>query len=329
MPPLPRPPEHFSKTPAVLDTEANTHNGLDSLVSLFDAFDQTLGTVRLLEKYHRSTVATPRTHIPRENLNLIFLDFPKAYLRSLETLIYPDWYTACFLGDYRNSSVWGHYAAGHTGVCLIFRPEKVGGEAGLTLQSVSASPAPGPFTKAWNRGATESFPLAFHEVTYDATIGETDFFRSIGNLPMSTLWDSWYTDRHGDRSTCCDHIDSDDEDRWRNNYWRQFVRGVTSKTKDWAYEKEYRLILNGSFGDIQQKENRKLTYDFECLEGIIFGINTKDTDKVKILRIIRDKCREQSRQKFDIYQAYYSREDKGIEKRRLEVGSDFWSGNNC
>ena len=111
MPPLPRPPEHFSKTPAVLDTEANTHNGLDSLVSLFDAFDQTLGTLRLLEKYHRSTVATPRTHIPRENLNLIFLDFPKAYLRSLETLIYPDWYTACFLGDYRNSSVWGHYAA--------------------------------------------------------------------------------------------------------------------------------------------------------------------------------------------------------------------------
>ena len=61
----------------------------------------------------------------------------------------------------------------------------------------------------------------------------------------------------------------------------------TFKTKDWAYEQEYRLILENNSGQLNEKDHRKLTYDFDSLKGIIFGMRTKD--KVKIRFIEKEK----------------------------------------
>ena len=52
-----------------------------------------------------------------------------------------------------------------------------------------------------------------------------------------------------------------------------------------------------------EDEQRKLKYDFKDLEGIIFGYKTSIDDKIKIMKIIEQKCEEQKRYDFSFYQA--------------------------
>ncbi|MGP5435843.1 DUF2971 domain-containing protein [Psychrobacter alimentarius] len=56
----------------------------------------------------------------KKNKNFVIIDFPKDYISQLEKLIFPNWYTACFMSECTNSSVWGHYGDNHSGVCLVF-----------------------------------------------------------------------------------------------------------------------------------------------------------------------------------------------------------------
>jgi hypothetical protein len=115
----------------------------------------------------------------------------------------------------------------------------------------------------------------------------------------------------GVRSRCADHI-INDEQKWRDQYWKNFYRDITIKSKDWAYENEHRLILSSSFDSFADPKDRSLTYDFKSLKGIIFGIKTKTEDKLEIIKIIESKCRENNRDDFKFYQARYSPQDKCI-----------------
>ncbi len=54
--------------------------------------------------------------------------------------------------------------------------------------------------------------------------------------------------------------------------------------------------------------NRKLKYDFNDLDGIIFGIKIKEEYKLKIMEIIGKKCKAKGREDFKFYQAFYSKE---------------------
>lgn len=63
-----------------------------------------------------------KTEISESNLPLFAtLDFPNFYLETLEKLMYPESYIACFMEKIRSSSLWGHYGDGHRGICLIFK----------------------------------------------------------------------------------------------------------------------------------------------------------------------------------------------------------------
>ena len=84
------------------------------------------------------------------------------------------------------------------------------------------------------------------------------------------------------------------------------ARAACCKTTDWAYEQEFRLVLNPVLDDSFTKGQRTLTYDFNSLKGIVFGIRTTDRDKLEILDIIGNKCRESQRRDFQVFQAYYS-----------------------
>jgi hypothetical protein len=50
-----------------------------------------------------------------------------------------------------------------------------------------------------------------------------------------------------------------------------------------------------------------MKYDFSALDGIIFGIRTPATDKIKIIEIIERKCKEAGRTDFNFYQAVQTR----------------------
>ena len=64
---------------------------------------------------------------------------------------------------------------------------------------------------------------------------------------------------------------------------------------------------------------RTLTYDFRSLKGIVFGMRTPNSDKLRIIETIHKKCQENDRSDFELFQAYYSPEAGGIEKYRLNL----------
>ena len=247
-----------------------------------------------------------RTHPPEilDRINRMTMpDFPKVYVEQLDRLLWTDWYTACFTESYCNSSVWAKYADGHKGVCLIFKSIEKDDSNNLELNN-------------------NSITLPFRKVHYEDKPSETDFFRTICRMPMGTLRELWYTDQDGNISECATHIESDQSRTdWREDYRKNFFRYTTTKTKDWKYEQEYRLVLDDGLGQFNEKGDRPLTYDFSSLKGIIFGIRTPTEDKVKIREIIEEKkkCSENKQTDFKYFQAYYSANDGKIHKREIRL----------
>ena len=266
-----------------------------------------------LQRSRRQTIVqrdndSIREEIFRKNCQLVIGDFPRIYLNEVERLLWPKWYAACFMKNYHNSSVWGHYGDGHRGACLIFETTNMGESNGLKLNKV--------------RGKSEK-TMPFHEVRYANKPGEVDFFRSIGRLSVPELIKLWYTDSEGNRSECASHIrpDGNKKEDWQEIYWKNFYRDITTKTKDWKYEQEYRLILGKEIRTrtVHGKKIRTLTYDFDSLKGIIFGIKTSDEDRSEIIRIIQNKREKYKRSDFKYYQAYYFRGDGNIHKYELAL----------
>lgn len=230
-------------------------------------------------------------------------DFPEKYMTKLETLLYQNWYTASFIEDFSNSSLWGHYGENHKGVCLKFKTTHEGEKYQIKLKKFT-----GP----------SAITHSFHRIEYSSKHVEIDFFRSFGRLPKYQLMYEWYKDEKGNLSNCGDHLENN-LDEWRKKYQENFLKAVTVKLKDWEYEKEYRLIINDILIEYRDKDERKLMYDFDDLEAIIFGIKTSTSDKIRILKIIKNKCEQNNRKKFDFYQAYYSKDTGNIATYKLDL----------
>lgn len=246
---------------------------------------------------------------------LFIVNFPQNYLNAVEKLTYPKIYVSCFTGEkaINNSSVWGHYGDCHKGVCLIFEANenkklslsnaKVGyGHNGIVLGEIS---------------------LSFEKIIYRESYPEIDFFRSIGRLPIPKLNSTWYSGDEGYVSSIHNEI-FDNTDNWREAYWGIFSSNNSIKTKDWEYEDEYRLVLNGGEDGKIDKDYRFLKYDFNNLKGLIFGINTPNDEKAKIFEIIQKKCAEHQRKDFELHQAYYCSFNKNIQFKKL----NYWFNGN-
>ena len=284
----------------------------------------------------------------QSGIEFLFVDFPQYYISEIVGLVYPEWYVACFLMDFKNSSVWAHYGDHHRGACLVFDggedpdnlhlrltapdispprmdPPLAGFEAvGSSLDSLAEKMA----ETSRRLGATDftvnsltpkyqAFP--FHPVTYGLGFGELNFFRSILVTPLAEKLETWYTDREGNRSAYGAHLRTSGPDSLPREYWERFYRDVTIKTQDWAYEKEARLLLSSVVFNLGEAERRKLKYEFSALKGIIFGLNMSDEDKMRIIDIIKGKCRESRRTDFQFYQAYYDHDHESIGRYLLEV----------
>jgi hypothetical protein len=248
---------------------------------------------------------------PPESQALIFVtrDFPARYVQALDELIHPPCFAACFVANPADASMWGTYGDSHTGVCLKFKTTADSeGRPALNLNGITG----------WRGGAgmasepIRSFhPRSFYKVNYSESYPEIDFFNSLGRLPIPLLNAVWYTDADGERSTC-HSVHSLDTDAWRQKYWESFQSGAICKTSEWAHEQEYRLLLWSSLHEFRDKPSRKLQYKFSDLTGIIFGAKTATEDKLKIMKIVEDKCRAEKRSDFEFHQAQYSRKDRGF-----------------
>ena len=317
------PPGYLARLPGLIRQLYQENPTLPSSATsiLFSVYNRMYDNLNVLRKYDTREQGNTTDGVLQSNRELIILDFPRIYLSQLVRILYPTWYVACFLEDYRNSSVWGHYGDSHKGACLIFNVEDDSAHPCIQLRKIVGSSghkdtSTGEFVSklTWDYS-----PVLFYKISYQDEIQELDFFRSIGVLPTGKLISDWYTDRTGRRSKCSSHIGINDEETWRNSYWKKFYRDITVKTRDWAYEKEVRLILNSGMKDLSQPDTRNLTYRFSSLRGIIFGISMSDTDKVEAIDIILNKCREINRDSFEFYQAYYGHESKAIEAEKLDI----------
>lgn len=206
-------------------------------------------------------------------------DFPAAYVRALEGLLYPEWRTACFVRKPTHASMWGVYADGHKGVCLGFRSQAgADGEPVMQLHGAFGHKFDSTVTRPW----FTSHVLPFAPVRYDTVYPPTDFFRSLGRLTRSALAGFWYCDEDGGRSARIADILAEDPD-WRDAYWARAGAIVSTKLSHWSHEEEHRLVAEGRR---DSPEERKFRYRLEDLEGVIFGIRTSHADKHEIIRLL-------------------------------------------
>jgi len=222
-----------------------------------------------------------------KNTVVILNDFPEKFVSKLEDIIYPEWYSASFLSDNINTTIWSHYGDRHKGVCLAFKTQKENDNQFLNLNT--------------NK-------YFFNKIEYHNNHVEIDFFRSLGNLPKDALIKYWYTDFRNNKSPLCNHLENNEnENAWRKLYWANFQKSFSVKLKEWNTESEYRLVLPNTLKQYNEKNSRKLSYSFNDLESITFGIKTEYKAKLEIIKIIEKKCIEFSRKNFQFYQARYNK----------------------
>lgn len=234
-----------------------------------------------------------KRHEVKNNLNFLE-NFPNIYLKQIEQLLYPDCYIACFSSSYKNSSMWSHYAGNHEGVCFQFKTNEQKHFNIIKHKGLKA-------------------PYTLYPITYEKNHPELNFFESLGRLPIPHLREVWFAGVDNKQSDCAAFLNPKNEEEWRKQYWKKYYDFINTKTIDWRYEDECRLIRYSTIGENVQVAN----YDFDDLEGIIFGINTKIEHKIKIMEIIEGKCEKSSRKDFKFYQASYCRDKGEIKKREL------------
>lgn len=245
--------------------------------------------------------------------SLVFLvrDFASHYVEALERLIYPEWHAACFVTSPTSTAMWGHYAAGHQGMCLKFRAKpNSAGVLSLDLNRATSWGADGSTGYSY-------LPHAFEAIDYSSAFPQIDFFESLGRLPIPKLR-FWYDDPSGKRSEIGRRVLNGDE-KWREEYWQRFAASYRTKLPHWAYEDEHRIVFYSNFADLSAKAARKLTYRFEDLAGIVFGLKTSTENKIAATRIIERKCVAAGRTDFEFWQTHYAHHTRQIELAQLRL----------
>ncbi len=248
-----------------------------------------------------------------EDLELLIFKFPELYLKQIKRLLYPGHYIACFASTGDNELMWGHYAAGHNGVCLKFKTYNSNNNKMIDLYPIKSR----SYGSEGLNIKRDFIPFTLYPVKYSDNCKEIDFFKSLGCLPMPVIKDFWLSNYDKTRiSNLFDFYKN--EDIWRANYHKEALEQICEKTKNWDYEAEHRIILREMFpGDFDNKSDRILKFKFSDLDSITFGMNTSDDNRKKIINIIKIHCKNDEREKFDFYETYYSYSTNKIEVRYL------------
>ncbi|MNC23400.1 hypothetical protein D3C75_714250 [compost metagenome] len=246
----------------------------------------------------------------------LFIGFPDEFCQQLEYLMFPHWYVACFMKSCSNSSIWGSYGDNHKGICLIYKSQKFRETDCLTLREL-----PFEFVQAYNYDRpkhdyylTMPLQLPLTEVNYDASYSKPNFFTSIINGQKEWILSYWYTGEAGETSSCAAWLDKK-LSQILPKYKDEFQKSCTTKTAHWENETESRIILSGLHWEPKERVAR---YSFSELEGLIFGINTSDETKVKVIRKIAEHCVKHRRSDFKFYQARFDSTYSSIEHDHLE-----------
>lgn len=220
----------------------------------------------------------------------VLVDFPKVYINQLLQMIYPESFVVCFSAKNDDSAMWGDYAGQHKGVCLIYETDE---NQALRI---------------------DDRLIKAEKVVYGEGNAERDFFETFGRLTFPQIR-RWLTGTSG-ISSCISAFEN--KDVWREKYWNAFNMKNYRKLASWAYEEEYRLVIEYSFYDYSTPETWTLTYDSKTLKGVIFGIRTSEYDKLQIVESLSSKT--DLNKDFAFWQAEYDESQQRIRIRQ----KTFW-----
>lgn len=298
--------ELLSASTAILDDIKNKNGAYDQLEKRGFTHSSLVTLMRqdFQERYDRWKVKTPDKWL---RLNA---GFSEEYVDHLNKLCTPAWYVACFMDGCENPAIWGSYGSNHQGVCLKFRAEGLPGKRAMTLDA----PAYHPTVKKWWAVKT----MDFYKVNYEIDHPDLDFFRSLAGVPAHILQSDWYTGPSGEFSICGTDVFKNLES-WEKEFWEKYKNSITSKTEHWKNESEYRLVLTTNFQNEALPKDRCLRYNFNALEGIVFGIKTPAEEKFKLISIIEELRISKSIKSFNFYQAYYDPVEKKIKNMLIKT----------
>lgn len=234
-----------------------------------------------------------------KNRAFVHNDFCRAYVLNLRTLMYPRWFAACFMESCSGEAMWAYYGDSHAGVCLKYK---------TVLDSASRPSLRINMPVGFNGNIIFSYVnLQFLPVNYETAHLEQNFFDTLHAVTIPVLNRQWMYDDQGRKSKCGKRTAVEESD-WRTAYWKDARYSTSTKTRAWQAEGESRLVYQSDGFNLDvDTELRAMKYDFSSLDGIIFGIRTPATDKIKIIEIIERKCKEASRVGFNFYQAVQTR----------------------
>ena len=220
-------------------------------------------------------------------VTFLYSEFAFVYMKRIKQLPFTNWYCVCFNENVSNPALWGYYAEGHQGICLVFKKnvnEYFELEA-IAKEDIERTPK-----------------LKLERVKYGVDPVKIDFFSGLGRL-----WGDerrhWFN--HNDEWSSVWEKIIREEKEWRENYWKNSRERLLRKSFAWKDEKEVRIALEDTWYIHEQHEFRKFKYNFNDLDGIIFGISTSQDNKMEIIKIIKEKCIIENRTDFCFYDAKY------------------------
>lgn len=231
---------------------------------------------------HDTDITRARQH---RNWMTVVTDFPKIYVDQLKDMVYPESYVVCFSKTDNNSVMWGNYADNHRGVCLKY---ETGADNKLTVRGEHV------------------YTEEVKPVRYGGEIIERNFFETFGRLTYPQIR-TWLTGIDGLSGA---YKAFSDEAAWRERYWEAYEAKTYRKLVDWQYEEEYRLALSNTFYTFSNPDSRNLRYNPKNLKGVVFGINTSEYDKKRVVEKLMRHAVEY--EDFTFYQAEYDEEKQSI-----------------
>ncbi|MDX7799013.1 DUF2971 domain-containing protein [Aeromonas caviae] len=245
----------------------------------------------------------------RKNYHYILKEYSLGFINRLRELTYNDVYISCFMREFPNTDMWSYYGDSHKGCCLIFRTTKP-----EYLDEYTRNPDD-DVLKITRFGGAKEIDMKIEPVIYNNEYPEVNFFDSVGEIRRDIYQECWLSDGNLQSYYFSNRYKNIDE--WRRTYYSNMHSLFFRKTCHWSKENELRSIIT-TFSDETAVEYRKVTYRFDSLSGIVFGMKTSHADKCNIVRVIRDKCKENNVDDFKIYQAFYNHHENKMDKVELE-----------
>lgn len=207
---------------------------------------------------------------PISRVELAELEDSLAHLLALLNLYAPSsGYSVSLSRTNSDMLMWSHYAASHTGFCLIYRP-------------ISSCLNQCPIRKKDSLVVTENHSSAVSVAFEIEDINYRDQLHPINAFSLLPVINTGY---------------SFDSESSRLEYHKNIRDQLLTKNKCWQYEQECRLMLRqphkwisgcSTYNSLQ----RLFYYDFNQVSGIIFGARMSSHDKESIRNIISHKMLE-------------------------------------